>query len=411
MITVIGLDGSALPAHATDMIARASLVVGAARHLTAVRPADGARTMVMGDVRQALDALARNDGEAVVLASGDPGFFGIVRALRARGLAAAVIPAVSSVALAFARAGLSWDDAIVVSAHGRDLRRAVNVCRAYPKVAVLTGPGAGPAEIGAGLAGWHRRLLVCEHLGQPAEHHIECRPEEAAARGWSDPNVLLVLASEQAEAGDRGHVGNGPGWMWPRPPAGRGWALAEDEFDSCDAVITKAEVRALALARLAPGPGTLVWDVGAGTGSVGIECARFGAAVLAVERDHRRCVLIRANARRHLADIRVVHGEAPGALASLPDPDAVFVGGGGPAVVSAVASRKPDRIAVALAAIERTGHVHAALVAAGYAVDGGLIQAARLAPLPGDAHRLAGTNPVFLLWATTPGAIGNGAAP
>src|SRR5258708_4669285 len=320
MITVIGLDGSALPAHATDMIARASLVVGAARHLTAVRPADGARTMVMGDVRQALDALARNDGEAVVLASGDPGFFGIVRALRARGLAAAVIPAVSSVALAFARAGLSWDDAIVVSAHGRDLRRAVNVCRAYPKVAVLTGPGAGPAEIGAGLAGWHRRLLVCEHVGQPGEQHTECGPEEAAARGWRDPNGLLVLASEPAEAGDRGHRGNGPGWMWPRPPAGRGWALAEDEFDSCDAVITKAEVRALALARLAPGPGTLVWDVGAGTGSVGIECARFGAAAIAVERDARRGGRLPANPGRAAVDLRGVGRAGPAASPWLAGP-------------------------------------------------------------------------------------------
>src|SRR5260370_628313 len=116
-------------------------------------------------------------------------------------------------------------------------------------------------------------------------------------------------------------------------------------------------------------------------------------------------------ARGPLRHTGVAHGAAPGALAAVPDPAGAFVGGGGPAVVSAVASRKPDRIAVALAAIERTGHVHAALVAAGYAVDGGLIQAARLAPLPGDAHRLAGTNPVFLLWATTPGAIGNGAAP
>ncbi|HEY5988753.1 MAG TPA: precorrin-6Y C5,15-methyltransferase (decarboxylating) subunit CbiT, partial [Streptosporangiaceae bacterium] len=172
------------------------------------------------------------------------------------------------------------------------------------------------------------------------------------------------------------------------------------EFDSRDAVITKAEVRALALARLAPGPGMLIWDVGAGTGSVGIECARFGAAVIAVERDQQRCARIRHNARRHGADIRVVPGEAPDALADLPEPDAVFVGGGGPAVVAAVAKQHPRRIVVALAAVERTGQTHAELTAAGYTVDGALIQAARLAPLPGDAHRLASTNPVFLLWAT-----------
>ncbi len=181
---------------------------------------------------------------------------------------------------------------------------------------------------------------------------------------------------------------------------GEGWALGEEQFDSRDAVITKAEVRALALARLAPAPGTLVWDVGAGSGSVGTECARFGAAVIAVERDARRCDRIRANARRHAVDVRTVQGEAPHALDGLPPPDAVFVGGGGQPVIEAVAGRRPARIVVALAAVERAGAALATLTAAGYAADGALLHAARFAPLPGDVHRLAATNPVFLVWAT-----------
>jgi precorrin-6Y C5,15-methyltransferase (decarboxylating) CbiT subunit len=192
--------------------------------------------------------------------------------------------------------------------------------------------------------------------------------------------------------------------------AGDGWALGEEEFDSRDAVITKAEVRALALARLAPAPGTLVWDVGAGSGSVAVECARFGAAVIAVERDPLRCERIRANAEHHAVDIRVVPGEAPGALAGLPRPDAVFIGGGGPAVVEAVATAAPElrpaRIVVALAAVERAGATHAALTRAGYAADGTLLQAARFAPLPGDVHRLAATNPVFVVWATAAAPAG-----
>jgi precorrin-6B C5,15-methyltransferase / cobalt-precorrin-6B C5,C15-methyltransferase len=404
MITVIGLDGSPLAPEAAAAVARASLVVGGRRHLAAVPPAGGARTVVMGELSPALDALAAHDGAAVVLASGDPGFFGIVRALRSRGLACTVIPAVSSVSLAFARAGLPWDDAMVVSAHGRDPRPALNVCRAYPKVAVLTAPGAGPAEIGAALAGWDRRLIVCEHLGEAGEQITECSPAAAPHRDWSDPNIVLVLAPERREhpTSESAHPRPGsPGWAWP-PPPGTGWALPEDEFDCRDAVITKAEVRALALARLAPRPGTLIWDVGAGTGSVGIECARFGAAVIAVERDQQRCAQIMRNAARHGTGIRVIAGEAPDALANLPEPDAVFVGGGGPAVLAAVAKQHPQRIVVALAAVERTGQAHAALTEAGYTVEGSLIQAARFAPLPGDAHRLAGTNPVFLLWAITP---------
>ena len=199
--------------------------------------------------------------------------------------------------------------------------------------------------------------------------------------------------------GGRGDGSAGAG-RFERYPGAVGWALPEEVFDSRDAVITKAEVRALALARLAPGPGLLVWDVGAGSGSVAVECARFGAAVIAMERDALRCERVRGNAARHGADVRIVPGEAPEALAGLPDPDAVFVGGGGTAVIEAVAARRPARIVVALAAMERAGPAHAALSAAGYAADGALVQAARLAPLPGAVHRLAATNPVFLLWAT-----------
>jgi precorrin-6Y C5,15-methyltransferase (decarboxylating) len=386
--------------------------------------------MVLGELVPALDALAAHQGDAVVLASGDPGFFGIVRALHERGLAPAVLPAVSSVALAFARAGLPWDDAAVVSAHGRDLRPAVNVCRAHPKVAVLTGPGAGPAQIGAALDGWDRRLVICEHLGSAAERITECSPAAAAGQTWTDPNVVLVLAEPP-----RSPVPGGPGWVWPRPgpwataatftstatptrpappatstgpatyarPAG--WALDEGEFDSRDAVITKAEVRALALARLAPGPGTLVWDVGAGAGSVAVECARFGAAVIAIERDPRRCERIQANAARHGVDVRVVCGEAPDALGGLPAPDAVFVGGGAPAALESVTARGPARIVVALAALERAGPARATLAAAGYATGGALLHADRFATLPGDVHRLAATNPVFLVWAASPGPV------
>src|ERR1700722_4986486 len=145
------------------------------------------RVVVMGPLRPALDALAAHDGDAVVLASGDPGFFGIVRALRDRGLDCVVLPAISSVAQAFAQAGLPWDDAMVVSAHGRELRAAVNVCRAHPKVAVLTGPGQGPAEIGAALAGWPRRLLVAEDLGAPGERLTEGSPPAPPPRGSRPP--------------------------------------------------------------------------------------------------------------------------------------------------------------------------------------------------------------------------------
>jgi precorrin-6Y C5,15-methyltransferase (decarboxylating) len=166
-------------------------------------------------------------------------------------------------------------------------------------------------------------------------------------------------------------------------------------------MITKAEVRALVLARLAPRIGTCVWDLGAGSGSVSIECARFGAAVIAVERDVAACELIAANAERHGVYVDIVPASAPDALDQLPPPDAVFVGGGGVDVLrAALKIGAPDRAVIALAAIDRVADARAALAEAGMTIDGVQLQASRLAPLPGDAVRLQATNPVFVLWGT-----------
>jgi precorrin-6B C5,15-methyltransferase / cobalt-precorrin-6B C5,C15-methyltransferase len=396
-ITVVGLDGRALGPAAEAALAAADLVVGGERQLAAApRPPD-ARAMTLADLKVGLDAVAQcvaAGGRVTVLASGDPGFFGIVRALRARDLDLVVFPAVSSVAAAFARLGLPWDDAVVVSAHGRDLRRAVNVCRARRKVAVLTGPGAGPAELGAALTGTGRTFTVAEDLGGD-ERLTTCSPEEATRRAWREPNVVLCLDPARA-VGDRGWLAGGE----PRPPGG--WALPEEAFAHRAGLVTKAEVRAAALARLAPQLGELVWDVGAGSGSVAVECARLGAAVTAVDRDPEACALIGRNAATFGVEVQVVTGTAPGVLAGLPGPDAVFVGGGGPAVVAACAARRPDRVVVALAALQRLAPVQDALTGAGYAVDGVLLQASRLAAMPDGMHRLAPINPVLLVTGMLP---------
>jgi precorrin-6Y C5,15-methyltransferase (decarboxylating) len=298
-----------------------------------------------------------------------------------------VLPASSSVARAFALLGRSWDDVAVVSAHGdRSLRRVLNVCRAHPAVAVLTGPDAGAAEIAAGLAGWRRSVLVAEDLGGPDE-----RVRRFDRGAVHDLHIVLCLADEDAVP-PRGWIAGGE----PVPPAA-GWALDEAEFSHRDGMITKSEVRALALARLAPGPGRLVWDLGAGSGSVGVECARLGAAVVAVEQDPAQCARFVANANAHQVDVRVIEGHAPAALDGLPEPDAVFVGGGGPDVVRAAAKASP-RVVVALAALDRLAPCHAALREAGHQVDGAQLAASRFAELPDGSVRLAATNPVLLLW-------------
>ncbi|HXV94336.1 MAG TPA: precorrin-6y C5,15-methyltransferase (decarboxylating) subunit CbiE [Pseudonocardia sp.] len=393
-LTVVGVDGGRLPPGAAEALARAEVVAGAARHLDAVAavaamPAPAER-IVLGPVEPALGTLAGRRG--VLLASGDPGFFGIVRLLRAHGVEPVVLPALSSVQRAFARIGRSWDDVAVVSAHGRDLRPALNVCRARAATAVLTAPGAGPAEIAAGLDGWRRTLVVAERLGEPGERVVTLDPAAAAAREW-DPVAVVLCLRDPDVVPARGWYAGGE----PVPPAG-GWALPDEEFAHRAGMVTKAEVRALALARLAPRPGTLVWDVGAGSGSVAVECARLGAAALAVERRPDDAGRVAANAAAHGVDVRVVPGEAPEVLAGLPAPDAVFVGGGGPQVVPAVAAAGPARVVVALAALDRLAPARTALATAGYAVDGVQLAASRFAELPDGAVRLAATNPILLLW-------------
>ncbi|MFC7219737.1 precorrin-6y C5,15-methyltransferase (decarboxylating) subunit CbiE [Streptomyces polyrhachis] len=399
MITVIGMGTGTPPPR----LGEAVLVVGAARHLRAAVLPPAAEELVLGPLAPALERIAAVGAAPVtVLASGDPGFFGIVRALADRfGTAALDIrPAAPSVAVAFARLGLPWDDAAVVSAHGRELRTAANVCRARPKTAVLTGPGAGPAELGAALAGTGRVLVVCEALGTPGERLHRLTPAEAAARDWSGGPVNLVLCLDETRTvapAQRTIAGSGAGISQ--------WALPEDDFAHRDSMITKYEVRALALARLGPRLGDLVWDVGAGSGSVAVECARLGAAAIAVEQSPDGTARIRANAAAHGVDVEVVEGKAPDVLAELPDPDAVFIGGGGaelPRITAAAARRARRAVVVTLAALDRVPAVRKALSGAGLAVDGVQLQSARLAPLPGEVTRLAATNPVFVLWGLRP---------
>jgi precorrin-6Y C5,15-methyltransferase (decarboxylating) len=411
VITVIGCDASQPPPGAEPALTSAALVIGAARHLSTVH--SDAERIVLGDVASAVRQLAKHDDPtdppAVVLASGDPGFFGIVRALRRAGLRPTVLPAISSVAHAFARLGLPWDDALVVSAHGRDLRRAVNACRAHRKVAVLTGPGAGPAELahalmgGAAQRGVRRRLVVASRLGTPEERLTVLigDPAELTAEpsDWADPNVVLVLADSGTRPDGRPeHDEWAMPWLAGRQPGPAGWALPEKAYVHRDSMITKAEVRALVLARLGPRVGDLVWDIGAGSGSVAVECARLGAAAIAVDRDPAAGELTEQNAAMHGVDIAVVTGAAPDVLAELPDPDAIFVGGGGPGVLTACAQRRPARLVTAIAAVDRIAPALAVLRTAGLRTDGVQLRADRLTPLPDGSHRLAATNPVVVLW-------------
>jgi precorrin-6Y C5,15-methyltransferase (decarboxylating) len=392
-ITVLGIGRGGISVGARALLDHAELVVGGGRHLLDFGVEPKRALALRGDLSEALDRIEKTEGSVAVLASGDPSFFGIVRVLAERfgPEKLLVLPALSAVSEAFARAGIPWDDALVVSAHGRGPRRAVNVCRAHPKVAVLTSPAFGPAELAGALEGLGRCFVVAERLGEPDERMYEGDAARVMQMSWKDPNTVVVYDPARA-------VG-AKGWISGRGESRRRWALPEGEFEHRSGMITKPEIRALALARLGPGPGDLVWDVGAGSGSVAVECARLGAAAIAVEREWESCDRIRENASRHDAYVQVVQGEAPKALHVLPQPDAVFVGGTGEGfeeILKVAAVRARRCVVLTLITLERVVPAAEILEDCGLAVETTFLQASRVKGV-GSLHRLAAETPVFVV--------------
>jgi precorrin-6Y C5,15-methyltransferase (decarboxylating) len=377
-VTVIGWDGSPLTAAARSALAAATLVAGAAHHLALPEVPPGAERVRLGSVALAARRIAGHRGTAVVFADGDPGFFGVVRTLRAPdfGLEVEVVPAVSSVAAAFARAGMPWDDAQVVVAHRRTLRRAVNVCRAHTKVAVLTSPGAGPAELGLLLEGVHRTFVICEELGTEREQVTVVTSDKAADHTWRDPNVVIVIGGT---AGPKA-AGEDSGWIAGRAPGvgPRGWTLPAETYGGDLGEGESEPLRAAQLSRLGPRVGDLVWDIGCGSGAFAVEAARAGAAVIAVDRDMTACARTDTAARGLGVQLQIVRGTAPQVLENLPEPDVVRVGGGGAAVVSAVADRRPQRIVTHAATRDTAELVGRDLTEHGYRVECALVQSVEL---------------------------------
>ncbi|MFK4112817.1 precorrin-6y C5,15-methyltransferase (decarboxylating) subunit CbiE [Streptomyces sp. NPDC002176] len=374
-VTVIGWDGSPLTDAARGALGAATLVAGAPHHLALPEIPTTAERVRLGSVTLAARRIAAHRGTAVVLADGDPGFFGVVRSLRDPefGLEVEVVPGVSSVAAAFARAGMPWDDAHVVVAHPRTLRRAVNVCRAHTKVAVLTAPGAGPAELGLLLDEVHRTFVVCEELGTENERVSVLTSDKAPDHTWRDPNVVIVIGGPAAAV-------EGGGWIAGRDPSTgpRGWTQPDEVYGGVLGEGENELLRAAQLARLGPRTGDLVWDIGCGSGAFAVEAARAGAAVLAVDLDPESCARTDAVAREFGVHLQIVRGEAPHILENLPEPDVVRVGGGGAAVVAAVADRRPQRIVAHAATRDAAELIGRDLTEHGYRVECALLQAVGL---------------------------------
>jgi precorrin-6Y C5,15-methyltransferase (decarboxylating) len=357
---------------------------------------------IFGPLQQALAA----GRPAVLLASGDPLWFGIGRLLLQRFPAAQLRfhPAPCSLQLAFARLGRPWQDASWISLHGRDPEPLAAALQKRPSaLAVLTDPSRGGAEevrrilAASGLEAAYA-LWLCERLGHPAERVQRLAPQ-APLPADLDPLHLVLLIAEPPPA---------PADPAALPLFGLADGLYLQHHDR-PGLMTKREVRIQLLADLELPEAGVLWDIGAGVGSIGLEALRLrpGLAGWFLEQRGGSAALIAANGERlGVTPAGLVEGRAPEALAALPDPDRVLLGGGGrerAAVLAAVLERlRPGGVVVIpLATVEALAELRPLLERAGCAVAVGQHQAWRGAPLA-DGTRLAPLNPVLVLQGRRP---------
>lgn len=330
-LTVVGIgdDGLAgLSPVARALVSTAELLVGGERHQAMVAETSAERLTWAAGLDTAMDIIARWRGRrVVVLATGDPMWFGGGANLARRFPPAEmrVLPAPGAFSLAAAAMGWPLGEVAMLTVHGRPLATLNLFIRPGVRMLVLSRDGATPGEAAALLTArgfGPSTISVLEHLGGPRERRFD-----GVAKSWNQPRCAdLNTLAVDCRAGPSARI------------LSAGSGLPDDVFDH-DGQLTKREVRALSVAALAPLPGQLLWDVGAGAGSVAIEWLRLtprtrpadgrAARAIAIEHDAGRCAMIAANAASlGVPQLEIIHGEAPDALVGLDPPDSVFVGGG-----------------------------------------------------------------------------------
>ena len=335
----MGLSGAkSLSTGVLSLVESATLLVGAQRHLDAFERSDAAVeswplgnfTQVFADLRSRLQT--HPETRAVVLASGDPLFFGIGRLLLTLFPAEQLVfhPQVSAMQLAFSRLKLPWQDATLVSVHGRGEQPLMQpLKRGDAKIAVLTDgvftPGAIASLVTALDLPVRYGLWVCENLGDEARERLSVYSpdqfEQLQQQTFASLNVVVLLRQP-----DQTDSPTSPKRL---PLIGLPDAAFKG-FPDRPTLMTKREIRLLILGALAPLDGQTIWDIGAGTGSVSVELSRLcpNAQLYAIEKTAMGAALIEHNAQRlAIAPIHVVHAQAPTALDALPQPARVFIGG------------------------------------------------------------------------------------
>lgn len=392
-VTLIGM-GSGQPENLTlqglAALRQADLILGA-RRLLAVLPAGCTENRAAAYRPDEVAELLQTSGaeNAVLVYSGDTGFYSgassMIEKLEALGVRARVLPGLSSIQLLAAALGRPWQGWNLVSAHGRTCDPVAECMQGRPTF-FLTGGSEDPATLCAQLAAegfGDVQAVVGQCLGTPEEKLFRGSVKELAAGRFNSLSVLLVEAAE----------------VLPRRAPG----LPDEAFERGDVPMTKQEVRAAVLAKLAVRPEDILWDVGAGTGSVSVELALAAprGRVYAVECRPEGCALIKANREKfRTRNLVLVEGLAPDALSDLPAPDAVFIGGSKgslAAIVDAALDKNPDaRICVSAIALETLSAAVAALTAKGRTVQVSQIAVSR-AKAVGGLHLMMAQNPIYLI--------------
>jgi precorrin-6Y C5,15-methyltransferase (decarboxylating) len=322
-LTLIGIgeDGvEALSPAARKLLAQAQLVVGGARHLALAGPLTSETMTWPSPLAGAIPAiLARRGSPVCVLASGDPFFYGVGTLLSAHVTPQELqcFPAPSAFSLAAARLNWTLQDCSLVSLHGRDFARIIPALQPSAKILCLSWDETTPPRLAKllcerGLG--QSRIVVLEAIGGPRERMRECTAEDFDMQEIVALNVVALELPAMA----------------PLLFLSRTSGLSDSWYES-DGQLTKREVRAITLSSLAPRRGELLWDVGAGSGSIAIEWLLADSAngAIAIEMRQDRANVIRRNAENlGVPQIEIVIGRAPAAFANLPQPQAIFIGGG-----------------------------------------------------------------------------------
>lgn len=343
MLYIIGLGikgKSSLSQRALKIIKNASLLVGGKRHLDSFPDFKGKKSIVTSNLNGIAGAIKDHlssvtpDPQIVVLATGDPNFFGIADFLTKRFYKdeIEVIPNVTTMQEAFARIKESWNNARFLSVHGRDrgMDEVVNEISKYEKIGIFTDNKNTPQKVtkallDAGIKDY--KAYVCENLGTEKEVVTGDTLTQISKKRSSPLNVLVLIRDKGTGVRDRRKTRN------PKPETRKHhFGIPDSGFSHPRGMITKEEVRVISLSKLRLGEDSILWDIGAGCGSLSIEAAHIarGGRVFAIEKEKSRIAHIKRNKKRFAsANLEIIHRDATNCLDDLPDPDAIFIGGGG----------------------------------------------------------------------------------